>query len=300
MKKLAILLLLNTAAYADNTAAFNNAYQIGKQNQFNLNLNSGSTFDSFGQANKFESSIINDAKTGNATAQPMYNGATNDPNYLYNQGKADIANCQSKNDPRCTSLNKYGDKDTQTQFQAYNQGISGKYSIITKPDPSDKNCTQVIKKVPIGEATKTCIASAHQQSQCHSNISISLAYHDCDPNKNECNTWQSNPECKLVKPYIEGKCITWQFNIDIMKYWNPMFGCGSETITASCNNGSTYSGKRCGNAFNPPQNFSMKCDGINNSYNARSWKCINREPGQMATYACKVYSYSDGCKGFKQ
>lgn len=286
MKKLAILLLLTTAVYADNTDAFNNAYQIGKQNQFNLNLNGSSTFDSFGQANKFESNIINDAKTGNATAQPMYNGATNDPNYLYNQGKADIANCQSKNDPRCTSLNKYGDKDTQTQFQSYNQGISSKYSIITKPDPSDKNCTQVIKKVPLGEATKTCIASAHQQSQCHSTISISLAYHDCNPDKKECIIWQANPDCKLTVPYVPPKCKIWQ-------YWYN--SCWQEKLL-QCADGSTYHiPSECGHGA-----MDAQCNGTNyNTWWGHSPNCLSEIPAKLATYACKTYSYSDGCKGFK-
>lgn len=286
MKKLAIL-LLTTAVYADNTAAFNNAYQIGKQNQFNLNLNSSSTFNSFGQANKFESNIINDANTGNASAQSMYNGAANDPNYLYNQGKADIANCQSKNDPRCTSLNKYGDKDTQTQFQAYNQGISGKYSIITKPDPADSNCTQVTRKVPIGEATKTCVASAHQQSQCHSTISISLGYHDCDPSKNGCTTWQSNPDCKLVKPYIPSACVTWSYSV-----W---YGCTSVSTVTCANGGSLNSPGWCGSGSE-----TRLCDGTDYG-NGRGTNpvCINRTQAQLATYACKQVSYSDGCKGFK-
>lgn len=299
MKKLAILLLVTTAVYADNTDAFNNAYQIGKQNQFNLNLNSGSTFDSFGQANKFESNIINDAKTGNANAQPMYNGATNDPNYLYNQGKADIASCQSKNDPRCTSLNKYGDKDTQTQFQAYNQGISGKYSIITKPDPSDKNCTQVIKKVPIGEATKTCIASAHQQSQCHSTISISLAYHDCNPKKNECNSWQSNPECKLVKPFIAGKC---NYDCDssynkgssaYCPYWEGAYVHDNNWVSGRCNIGDTY----YASAVKQTITCGTRIGGTSPNWHVEFNACTDN---QLATYACKVYSYSDGCKGFKQ
>jgi hypothetical protein len=287
MKKLAIMVVLAATVYADNNDMFNNAYQVGKQNQFNFNLNSGSTFNSFGQANNFESNIINSANAGNATAQPMYNGAANDPNYLYNQGKADIASCQSKSDPRCTSLNKYGDKDTQTQYQAYNQGISGKYSIITKPDPSDSNCTQVIRKVPIGESTKTCVASASQQTQCHSTISISLGYHDCDPTNNTCTTWQSNPDCKLVKPYIPSSCVTWSYNI-----W---YGCTSVT-TINCANNSTFSSPCwCGRGTE-----TRLCDGTDYIDGRGSNPvCINRTQVQLATYACKQVSYSDGCKGFK-
>lgn len=296
MKKLAILLLLTTAVYADNTDAFNNAYQIGKQNQFNLNLNGSSTFDSFGQANKFESNIINDAKTGNATAQPMYNGATNDPNYLYNQGKADIANCQSKNDPRCTSLNKYGDKDTQTQFQAYNQGISSKYSIITKPDPSDKNCTQITRKVPINESTKSCIASDHAQSSCHALIMVTVnsEIKQCDPTQGECTQYSTNPNCTLVQDYTPATCKQYT-------YFNNYGSC--KVGQSSCDVPSTFHTPGCGGSTGRDYVCGTCSTGGDTGDHNGCWgqTCSKWEPIKPAVYQCKYpnYGYSDGCKGFK-
>lgn len=217
MKKAAILLLLTIAVYADNTDFFNSAYQIGKQNQFNFNLNENSSFDSFGQANKLESNIINGANSGNANAKSMHDGADKDPNYLYNQGKADIVSCQSKNDPRCTTLNKYGDKDTQTQFQAYNQGISSKYSIITKPDPSDSNCTQIIKKVPIGESTKSCISANKQSGKCNNTITPSFSM--------RCSSTQVISDTQ-PRPAEGGKCdrITVQLSCDGAGNYKVFFG----------------------------------------------------------------------------
>ena len=172
MKYLILLLSIN-ACFADNSDFFNQAYQTGKQNNFNLNLNQNSTFDSYGQVNHFESSVANNANAGNANAQNMYNNTYADnanPNYLYNEGTKDIADCQTKSDPRCTTLNKYGDKDTQAQLQAYGTGISTKYYLTVRPDPADSSCSFVTHKVAINSQSHQCISSAHTQTACDTSL----------------------------------------------------------------------------------------------------------------------------------
>lgn len=167
---LLVLLITINISYADNTELFNQAMSIGNQNQFNLNLNQNSSINSYGQQNKFDSSVANNANAGNANAKNMYNGQQNDPNYLYNNGRQSILDCETKTDPRCTTINKYGDKDTQSQIQAYTQGISTRYLMSVAPDPIDKSCSIVKRKNPINQTTASCISSAKQQNQCNNTI----------------------------------------------------------------------------------------------------------------------------------
>ena len=170
MKRGYFLLLLNMICYADNTQLFNQAIQLGKQNQFQLNLNQNSNITSYGQNNKFESSIAINTNVGTAGASDMYNSQVKDPNYLYNSGTRAIKDCETKNDPRCTTLNKYGDKDTQRQIQAYTQGFSSKYWISTTPDPADSTCSYIHRKAPINNTIHTCIAGIKQQNQCSNTL----------------------------------------------------------------------------------------------------------------------------------
>lgn len=164
--------------YADNATLFNNAYQTGKQNQFNLNLNSNSTFTTYGQANSFESSLANSANTGNANAKTMYNNTYSDnadPNYLYKSGINEIQRCQSSNDPKCTTLNKYGDRDTQTQLQAYQTGVSDKYYISVRADPASSACSYVSKKVPVSSSAYFCTSDIKRGGQCYNSIQPSFS-----------------------------------------------------------------------------------------------------------------------------
>ena len=133
---------------ADNQDVWNNAYNLGKNNQFNLNLQQNSTIDSYGVSHKFQPSVASQANAGASGAQDTYKAAHDDPNYLYNHGTAEIQNCKNKQDPRCTTLNKYGDADTQRGIQAYTQGFSERYYISISPDPSDKNCSIIHRKEP--------------------------------------------------------------------------------------------------------------------------------------------------------
>ena len=294
--KYLLLLLSISACFADNTDLFNQTYQFGKQNQFNLNLNTNSTINSYGKANYFESNVANNANTGNANSQSMYNntyGENANPNYLYNEGTKDIAACQSKDDPRCSTLNKYGDKDTQAQFQAYSQGISAKYYISVKPDPADSSCSTITRKVPINQSLASCIASSHTQTTCNSTIAISLDSHDCDPSTGGCNLYQNNPMCQLTRPYITAKCTgySYQFN----------YG-GCSVGTSSCNVPSTFNTPGCDGSHGR----TYTCGGCSSGGDAGDhngcWnqKCSNWTPGQLASYACKVYRYGDGCSGFKK
>lgn len=172
MKKL-ILLLGICSAYADNQALFNSAMTAGTQNQVNMNLNQGSTIDSYGQTNKFDPAVAQNANAGNAPAKEMFShisGNNPDNNYLYNNGTAAIQDCMNKKNPRCTTLNKYGDKDTQTQFQAYAQGISSRYAITIKPDPSNSACSFIMKKEPINAEIQECVSGRNAQNTCNTTL----------------------------------------------------------------------------------------------------------------------------------
>ncbi len=170
MKRLYFLLCVNVFCYADNIELFNQAIQLGKQNQFQLNLNQNSNITSYGQNNKFESTVATNTNVGTAGANDMYNSTVRDPNYLYNSGTRAIKDCETKDDPRCTTLNKYGDKDTQRQLQAYTQGFSDKYWISTTPDPADATCSYIHKKAPINNTMHNCITGVKQQNQCSNTI----------------------------------------------------------------------------------------------------------------------------------
>ena len=168
VKALVNLLLLSSAyfIYADNTSLFNQAQSLGQQHQFNLNLNANSNISTYSTANGFESTVASNANAGNANAQNMYGSANSDPNYLFNSGTQDIKNCEGQNDPRCSTLNKYLDKGTQATLQAYSQGVSERFYISVKPDPSSSSCSLVTRKAPINPTTATCTSSATAQSVC--------------------------------------------------------------------------------------------------------------------------------------
>jgi hypothetical protein len=300
--KYLLLFLSLSSCFADNSSLFNQAYQAGKQNQFTLNLNQNSNINSYGQANHFESTVANNANTGNVNAQSMYNNTYGDnanPNYLYNTGIKDIAACQTKSDPRCTTLNKYGDKDTQTQLQAYNQGISTKYYISVKPDQSDSSCSTVTRKVPINQSTVSCIASSHTQTACNSMISISLDYHDCDSSKGQCNNYQNNPDCKMVRPFIQGAChydcdSSWHGGDSrYCPWWQGAYNHDNNWVSGTCTIGQTYFASAVG------QNVVCGTNIGGGSPNWHVWfnGCT---PPQLASYACKVVNYNDGCSGLKK
>ncbi|MBY0379410.1 MAG: hypothetical protein K2P99_03300 [Burkholderiales bacterium] len=175
LKLIIHLLMIMNLNYADNAELFNQARSVGNQNQFKLNLNQNSSIDSYGATNKFTSDVANSANEGNANSKNMYNGASNDPNYLYNNGTQAIRDCEKRSDPRCTTLNKYGDKDTQTQIQAYTQGLSTRYLMSITPDPVDQSCSIIKRKSPINQSTATCISSTKQQDQCFNTITPSFS-----------------------------------------------------------------------------------------------------------------------------
>lgn len=247
---LIVSMVCSGSCFADNVNTYNEAMQLGQQNKFNLNLNQNSTLGSYVSPFKFESSIANTAADGNAGARDMYThvnkpDGTSDPNYLYNAGSKEITDCQNKHDPRCTTLNKYGDKDTQTQLQAYSSGISGKYLISVRPDPNDSVCSYIKTRKPINPTSVTCEAALSTKRTCNiriiprvehrtvtcsvndnscnqysSNPNCSLThqgscihpvnYYECEPTSGACNQYSANPQCTLTRPYVAGgKCATW-------------------------------------------------------------------------------------------
>ncbi len=191
--------------YADNIDIFNNAMSAGSQHKFSLNLNQNSTIDSYGQAESFLPGVAQGANAGNAVAKDIYNGQTNDPNYLYNSGTKAIKDCETESDPRCSTLNKYGDKDTQRQIQAYSQGFSTKYLISVSPDPVDSSCSIVKRKSPINPSDRVCTAGSKEQTQCHNVMTPSASQYTCDDSKGECEWLKNN--CTLIRPFVPGQCI---------------------------------------------------------------------------------------------
>ena len=298
MKKILLLMTLGMAlCFADNMDLFNQAKQVGVQNQFQLNLNSGSTIDSYGQTNKFESGVANGAHNGNANAQERYNntygsGSTQaNPNYLSNEGTKEITNCQSKSDPRCTTLNKYGDKDTQAKLQSYAQGFSQEYYISVKPDPTNSSCSTVTRQVQESQVS-SCITSAKIQYSCNSNLSINLNYHECDPTNGSCAAYSGNSSCTLTRPYIAPACTSYQAYANI----------GTCVVYAiSCNAPSTFRTPGCRDSGGRQYQCGTCSTGGDVGDHNGCWgqTCTNWTQLQLAQYACRVSSYSDGCTGFK-
>ena len=168
-----VLALSNTMAYADNMDWFNKSAEAAKQHQFSLGLNANSNMDSFTKSNNLSSKIADGANAGTANSENMYTGQLKNDNYLSASGKQSIKDCENKQDPRCTTLNKYTDKDTQTQLQAYTSGISTRYQMTVAPDPTNKDCAIVKRKKPINETIQTCTSTQEQhttQSQCNNTI----------------------------------------------------------------------------------------------------------------------------------
>lgn len=291
-----ILLFVIGSCFADNNSLYNDAYQAGKNNQFNLNLNSNSTIDSYGQTHDFESNVANHANTGNANAASLHSnvyGENANPNYLYNEGTKEIAACQGKTDPRCTTLNKYGDKDTQTGLQSYNHGVSTKYYISVKPDPINSSCSIVTRKVPINQSNVSCVSSNNSQITCNATISISLKSNECNEQKGECNIYKNNPDCKQTKPFIQGECKEYSYNAYYGSCLVNTYTCkaGELTRTPGCG-GTSGRGYICGTC--PEGGTGSDADGCWNQ------KCINQIESQQAVYSCKAVNYIDGCSEFKK
>lgn len=185
-KILGLVLSISMPCFANNQDLFNQATSIGNKNKFNLNLKQNSTIDSYGQLNKFESTVANNANAGTAGSQDMYNNTTRldaDPNYIFNQGKQEIANCETKSDARCSTINKYADKDTQLKLQEYKQPLSIEYSMTVTPDPTDKSCSIVKRKKPLSTTINTCItATTQSQTVCNNTLTAYEEYIPQTPN----------------------------------------------------------------------------------------------------------------------
>lgn len=295
MKKLLVLLAV-TNCFADNAGIYNDAVQAGKNKQFNLQLNGNSTIDSYGQIHKFESNVATQANSGNANAQSMHSniyGENSNPNYLYNEGTKEIAACQGKNDPRCATLNKYGDKDTQAGLQSYTHGVSTKYYISVRPDPINSACSIVTRKVPINQTNADCISGNKSQVNCNSIISISLKNNECNEQNGECNSYKTNPDCKQTKPFILGECKEYSYKSYYGSCLINTYTCKAGEITRTPGCGGTVGRSYiCGTC--PEGGIGSDADGC--------WdqKCINGIESQMAVYSCKVSNYLDGYAGYKK
>jgi hypothetical protein len=189
-------------------------------------------------------------------------------------------------------MNKYSDKDTTNQYQAYSTGINEKYFIRTRPDPSDTMCTFVITKSPINETTQTCISAPHEHKPCNATIQITISNEarQCDPTKGECTQYSTNPNCTLTKNYVAPKCTAW--NLNTQKHHNGGWFsiCKTDTVNVSCTVGSTVAYQPCGT------DYYFACDGKDT--HGWNWSCTNYTPMEPAIYQCKFphYSYNDGCK----
>ena len=163
----------NTLAYADNMDWFNKGNELAKQHQFNMGLNANSNINSFTKEKYLSTKIADGANTGASDSKNMYGGQKNDPNYLYNHGKQAIQDCENQQDPRCSTLNKYADKNTQTQLQSYMSGISTRYQMTVAPDPTNKDCAIIKRKKPINETIEICTSTQEQHTthtQCNNII----------------------------------------------------------------------------------------------------------------------------------
>ena len=174
MNKVFLLILpcLFHGSYADNMALFNQAMAIGAQHQFKLNLNQNSSIVSYGVAESFSNSVATNANAGVLPAQDMYtkvqgtDTTAGDPNYLYNSSTQLIKDCEKQHDPKCTTINKYADKGTQTEIQAYTQSVSPKYLMSIASDPLNKACDTITRKMPINVTKVTCTAGLNTQQGC--------------------------------------------------------------------------------------------------------------------------------------
>ena len=275
--------------FADNAQYFNQAQQLGKDRQFKLNLNPSSTFTSYSQANKLESNIYNPANAGQNGARELYKNAGNNSNYLMIQGKQALDQCQSQSDPRCSTLNKYGDKDTLTQIQAYSNGVSQRYYIHVKPDPADSACSIITRKQPFNNTIASCVASSRSQINCNQTIVIKVDTHECNPTKHECDSYVGNPDCTLSREYLPKLCKAWNIS-----YLYPCeLGHDNYAWNSSCNNGSNLT--PVGACF---RGRSMLCTDEDLTAAGIAHSCTNWQYEQQAQYHCKVYSYSDGCVGY--
>jgi|LauGreDrversion4_2_1035121.scaffolds.fasta_scaffold03693_10 hypothetical protein len=295
-------IFLVKVGFADNQQYFDNAYQTGKQNQFNFNLNQNSNFTTYSQANKIESNIYNGASEGEQGSHDMYDNASKNDNYLSTKGKQDIANCKSKTDPRCSTLNKYGDKDTQTKLQAYMQGFKQEYYIDIKPDPADSSCSIVTRRVQENQISY-CVTSAKIQYGCNSTININLNYYQCNPTNGGCNAYINNPRCQNTVPYIAPSCLAYSFtysygctnwggsSCSVGSTYRYPGNCGTNGGTAICD-GTIKSGKVFPKGGGP-----YNCNGVGCA--GKDWSCSNYNQGQLAQYACRISNYSDGCSGYK-
>jgi len=184
MLTVVLLVTTSTEADADNVDWFNKGMELGNSHKSDLKLNKDSNMSSFGKANDFKDVVAENANLGNTPAKDMYthvagDGNKNgDPNYLYNSGTQMINDCEKSKDAKCTTLNKYGDKDTQTQIQAYTQHISSKYLISVSPDPTDKECSIVKRKQAINTTIHTCDAGLNTGQTC---LTVITPYSNYNP-----------------------------------------------------------------------------------------------------------------------
>ena len=287
--KYLIWLFCMTFTYADNADLFNQAMQAGKGRHFNLNLNQNSTIDSYGKTNKFESSVANNANAGNVNSENMYNQSNVDPNYLYNSGVQAINDCTNKSDPRCSTLNKYGDKDTQTEFQAYKQNIASRFLILVKPDPSDSNCSLVTHKEAINQTIATCTSGIRLQTECSNIISPSSQTYECDDSKLECEKYKRMNNCSLVRAFIPSKCTQYTMH----SYYG-----SCKVGTYSCNVPSIIHTPGCGGSHGRDYQCGT-CISDGDQDGCWGQWCSQHSSPQLALYQCKYYSYSKGCSDVK-
>lgn len=282
-------LLAITYSFSDNQQLFNDAYQTGKNNQAKMNLNANSTINSYATSNKLESTFTNNANSGTSGSKDLYNGGTSNKKYLYDKGVQSLADCKNQADPRCSTLNKYTDKDTQNELQAYSHNVSEQYYIHTRPDPSSSSCTYVSRKKPINSSTHECIAAPHDQLYCHikAMVTINTNSYQCNPNNGGCDKYKSNQLCTLIRDYKPQSCTEWNYDAPGTHLKNRI--CKTNRNTGHC-----VAGQQVGYRIDCKHGFDSGLCGVDKNIN---WTCTNYQPEELAVYSCKEpqYNKEDEC-----
>ena len=161
---------------AEQNGTFNNAKSTGSQ--YNSSGQSAPSFNynstDAGQSSlsgQIGSNTMDISKQGTQGSEDSYNNAKADPNYLYNQGTAQIATCKSKSDPACQAVTKYNDDETQRDLGAYDMGTNAfAYSQSVRADPSNTSCSIIRSYKPINPVENMCLVGNHQQVSCEATI----------------------------------------------------------------------------------------------------------------------------------
>jgi hypothetical protein len=172
----------------EQNGTFNSAKSTG--NQYNSSGQSapGFNYSSTGDgqnalAGQVGNSMMDLSKQGTQGSEQSFNNTKSDPNYLYNQGIAQIANCKSKTDPACQAVTRYNDDDTQRNLQGYDMGTNAfAYGQSVRADPNNSSCSIIRTYKPINPTDNMCMVGNHQQVSCEATLTPYREYITVPPN----------------------------------------------------------------------------------------------------------------------